>query len=202
MLCIKHVFGRVIYKYLWNRVLVMKVVRKILYVLAGIIVLLTVLIVVCAYNPSLTGKLQGVLFRGKIVEVASFKREPAKESAASDTISSDSVGREAYRMRSIEELGISEDDLITNIDDYYANCHDQMVERGIGEYSFENVIATEALVQEIYAKYSDKEYFDGYMNSTLNEIGAASYDVKLLVEELQDKHFRLTHQVVLSGVGG
>ncbi|MBR4719456.1 MAG: hypothetical protein IKP31_04345 [Lachnospiraceae bacterium] len=177
----------------------MKVFRKILYVLAGLLVLLTVFIVVCAYNPGLTKKLQSVIFRGKIVEVSNVTDKAASKDAADDTaVSENTVSREEYRMRSLEELGVPEDALITDIDSYYKDCHDQIVERGIGEYAFENFIATEVLVQDIYSKYSNKEYVDGYMNSTLNEIGASAYDMNLLVEELTGKHYRLTHQLVIS----
>ena len=177
----------------------MKVVRKILYVIAGILVLLTIFIAVCAYTPGLTKKLQGIIYKGKTVEVSNIPDTAASGDAAKgNTVSADSVQQEEYKMRSIEELGISEEDMIKDIDAYYQNCHDQIVERGLGEYAFDNVIATEQLVQDIYAKYSNKEYVEGFMNAALSETGAGSYDMNLLVEELEGKHYRLTHQVVLN----
>ncbi|MCR5356261.1 MAG: hypothetical protein K6E63_02540 [Lachnospiraceae bacterium] len=174
----------------------MKVIRAILYVIACLLVLLTVLIIVCAYNPNLTAKLQGLVFRGKTIGVAKVSSDEAYEDY--DELSVNAVGGANQKMRSIEELGISEDSMITTLEDYYNNCHDQIVEHGIGEYSFENVIATEELVKQVYASYSTEEYVGGYMDSTLNEIGASSYNMDLLVEELKDKHFRLTHQIVLN----
>ena len=72
------------------------------------------------------------------------------------------------------------------------------MEHGLGEYSFENVIASEALVQEIYARYSNKDYVSAYMDEALNEIGAYSYDMNLLVEELEGKNYRLTHQMTVN----
>lgn len=176
----------------------MEILRKILLVFAGILVLITVLIVTCAYNPGLTAELQRLIYRGKTVEVSSVSNNEAAAMSEETGVSGNTAEAPEVRMRSLEELGIPEDSLITSIDDYYRNCHDQIVANGIGTYSFDNVIATEALVQEIYAKYSDKEYVDGYMNETLNEIGAASYEMNLMVEELEGKHFRLTHQLVLN----
>lgn len=176
----------------------MKVFRKILYVLAGILVLTTIFIGICAYNPGLTKKLQGIIFKGKTVEVSNIPDMAAGVNEDGTVISENTVVQEEYRMRSIEELGISEEDLISDIDAYYSNCHDQIVERGLGDYSFENFIASEELLREIYSKYSNREYVDGYMNATLAETGAASYDMNLVVEELTDKHYRLTHQVVLN----
>ena len=174
----------------------MKVIRKILYFIAGLLVLLTILIVVCAYNPALTAKLQGLIFRGRAVEVRDVVAKDDK--GAEGEVTAEPVAVEEYRMRSLQELGISEESLIKDIDSYYANCHDQIVEHGLGEYSFENVISTEALVQEIYARYSNKDYVSAYMEETLNEIGAYSYNMNLLVEELEGKNYRLTHQMTVN----
>lgn len=177
----------------------MKVFRKILYVLAGIFVLLTVFIIICAYNPGLTEKLQGVIYKGKTVEVSKINDMAASgEASDPNAISENSVAQTEQRMRSLEELGVSEDALINDLEAYYQNCHDQIVQRGAGDYAFENFIATETLVQEIYSKYSNKEYVEGYMDQALADIGAASYHMNLLVEELTDKHYRLTHQVVIN----
>ena len=177
----------------------MKVFRKILYVLAGIFVLLTIFIIVCAYNPGLTGKLQGIIYKGKTVEVSNIPDMAASgEGVDPGAVSENAVAQEEYRMRSLEELGVSEDALINDLEAYYQNCHDQIVQRGAGDYAFENFIATETLVQEIYSKYSNKEYVEGYMDQALADIGAASYHMNLLVEELTDKHYRLTHQVTIN----
>ena len=176
----------------------MKVVRNIFLVLAGLLVLITELIVTCAYNPGLTAELQRLIYSGNTVGVSSVSNNEAAAMGEESGVSGNTVKAPAVRMRTLEELGLSEDDMITTLDDYYKNCHDQIVERGVGTYDFDNIIATETLVQEIYAKYSDKEYVDGYMNATLIEVGAASYEMNLMVEELEGKHFRLTHQLVLN----
>lgn len=170
----------------------MKVIRKILYVIAGLLVLLTILIVVCAYNPALTAKLQGLIFRGRAVEVKDIEADAADET---EEEIKDTEDTEEHRMRTLEEAGISEDSLIRDIDSYYTNCHDQIVQHGLGEYSFENVVASESLVQTVYAAYSNKDYVAAYMDDALNEIGAYTYDMNLLVEELEGKNYRLTHQM-------
>ncbi|MCR5508022.1 MAG: hypothetical protein K6F34_04970 [Lachnospiraceae bacterium] len=176
----------------------MKIIRKILYVIAGLLVLLTILIIICAYNPGVTAKIQKVLFRGRTVENVNAANGTDLTQEGRASVSSGNAGMQAVTLRSLEDLGLTEEDMIRNIDDYYNDCHDQIIARGTGEYSFDNVIATEALVQEIYAKYSNKEYRTGYMDSVLNETGAYSYDMNLVVEELEGKHYKLTHQVVLN----
>ena len=172
----------------------MKVIRKILYVIAGLLVLLTILIVICAYNPALTAKMQGLIFRGRAVEVKDISPEEAEveEAAAQE------APAEEHRIRTLEELGISPDSVIKDMDTYYANCRDQIIEHGLGTYSFENVISSESLIQQIYSSYSNKDYVAGYMDEVLNETGAYSYDMNLLVEELEGKNYRLTHQLVIN----
>ena len=174
----------------------MKVIRKILYCIAGLLILITILIVVCAYNPGLTAKLQGIVFRGRTVEVKEATVENEEE--APEVEGQEAPAPEEYRMRTLEELGISDEQLIKDLDSYYADCHQQILEHGIGEYSFENVVSGEDLVQEIYANYSNKDYVDRYMDEVLKEIGAFSYNMNLVVEELEGKNYRLTHQVTFS----
>lgn len=174
----------------------MKVVRKILYVIAGLLVLLTILIMVCAYNPVVMEKIQGFIFRGRAVEVKEMPagEEVPKEEAATE----EEKPEEPQRMRTLEEAGISEESVIKDIESYYADCKDQIIRRGVGQYSFENVVSSEALVEDIYSKYSNKEYVSAYMDDALNSIGAYSYDMNLLVEELEGKNYRLTHQVTIN----
>ena len=183
----------------------MKVVRKILYVIAGLIVLFTVLIIASAYNPNITKGIQKVLFKGRNVVISDNSIESEEDMSEdgdnpNDGTSEDSKDNldEIHELRSLEELGIDESEVIDNIEAYYSNCHNQILEKGIGEYSFENIIDNEALIQEIYARYSDKGYIDGYMNDTLNELGAIDYEMNLLVEELENKRFRLTHQIKMN----
>lgn len=171
----------------------MKVIRKILYCIAFLLVLLTILIVVCAYNPGVTEKIQGFIFRGRAVEVKDIE---AQESDETEEVNEEPVTE--HKMRTLEEAGISEDSLIKDIDSYYANCREQIISHGLGEYSFENVVASEELVQTVYAAYSNKDYVSAYMDEALNEIGAYTYDMNLLVEELEGKNYRLTHQMTVN----
>ena len=178
----------------------MKVVRKILYVIAGLLVLLTVLIVVCAYNPALTARIQDVIFRGRAVEVKDTPKDAETgnvEADSSEAPQDTQLPAQENKIRTLEEAGISEESLIKDIDSYYANCRDQILQHGIGDYSFENVVSSEELVQAIYAGYSNKDYVSAYMDETLTEIGAYSYDMNLLVEELEGKNYRLTHQMTV-----
>ncbi|MCR4738701.1 MAG: hypothetical protein K5886_00405 [Lachnospiraceae bacterium] len=100
-------------------------------------------------------------------------------------------------MRRLEDIGKTENDVIYTLNDYYYDCYNQIVDKGAGEYSFENLIGSEALLNEIYAAYSTKDYIHGYMDNAVLAVGAGTYDMDLLVEELEGHIFRLTHRINL-----
>ncbi|MCR4924486.1 MAG: hypothetical protein K5931_10815 [Lachnospiraceae bacterium] len=100
-------------------------------------------------------------------------------------------------MRSLEDIGKTQDDVINTLNDYYYDCYNQIIEKGVGEYSFENLIGSETLLNEIYNAYSTKDYTHGYMDNAVKAVNAGTYDMDLLVEELQGHIFRLTHRIKL-----
>ena len=101
------------------------------------------------------------------------------------------------RMRTLEDLGKTQDDIINSLDDYYYDCYNQVISKGAGEYEFENLIGSESLLNKIYSIYSNGEYKQGYMDNAVTAVGAGTYDMDLLVEELQGHVFRLTHRIRL-----
>ncbi|HAV00661.1 MAG TPA: hypothetical protein DCW47_05655 [Lachnospiraceae bacterium] len=101
------------------------------------------------------------------------------------------------RMRTLEDLGKTQDDIINSLDDYYYDCYNQVISKGAGEYEFENLIGSESLLNKIYSIYSNGDYKQGYMDNAVSAVGAGTYDMDLLVEELQGHVFRLTHRIRL-----
>ncbi|MCR5735298.1 MAG: hypothetical protein K6G22_11905 [Lachnospiraceae bacterium] len=100
-------------------------------------------------------------------------------------------------MRRLEDIGKTEADVIYTLNDYYYNCYNQIVDTGAGEYSFENLIGSEALLNDIYAAYGSGDYLHGFMDNAVIAVGAGTYDMDLLVEELEGHIFRLTHRIKL-----
>ena len=101
------------------------------------------------------------------------------------------------RKRTLEEIGKSQEDVINTLEDYYYDCYNQVISRGAGEYEFENLIGSEALLNQVYSIYSNGDYKQGFMDNAVTAVGAGTYDMDLLVEELQGHVFRLTHRIKL-----
>lgn len=97
--------------------------------------------------------------------------------------------------RTLAEAGFTEKQVLTNITDYYKNCYDQMSPKGLGSYSFSNVIKEEELRKEWYQVYEDESYRQGYMNEVLRVTGASGCQFEMTVEELQGGNYLIVHKV-------
>ena len=106
-------------------------------------------------------------------------------------------GTQGNQMRTLADIGKTQDDVINSLDDYYYDCYNQVRTLGPGEHEFENLIGSESLLNRIYSIYSNGDYKQGYMDNAVTAVGAGTYDMDLLVEELQGHIFRLTHRIRL-----
>jgi len=98
-------------------------------------------------------------------------------------------------LRSITDLGMTEDQVLTDMDSYYRDCYDQIIQNGQGNYYFYNVIGDERLLEEWYGEYQAERYRQAYMEDAMIHLGISYCEMKLKVEELQDGKFLISHMV-------
>lgn len=98
-------------------------------------------------------------------------------------------------LRSLADVGMSEEDLIYSLPDYYGNCYDQLIALGKGSYQFSSVIEGGALLEEIQAAYRRNDYRQGYMEQAMELLSASSCELDLEMEELSQDRYLLTHTV-------
>jgi hypothetical protein len=113
---------------------------------------------------------------------------------------------EAYRtvggvdengLRNSADLGFSESDVLRDLPTYYADCSRQILEKGLGEYTFENVIEGEDFYQEWKNAYQSQAYQQAYMVDTMRQLGAKSCHLGLETERLSDNRFLISHTITL-----
>lgn len=100
-------------------------------------------------------------------------------------------------LRSLADAGKTESDVLTTIEDYYADCYNQIVQRGSGTYDFSNVLGSAEVLQKWYEVYQTGAYSQGYMENAVLAAGAAAWDVNLLLEELAGGRYLVTHEVTI-----
>lgn len=97
--------------------------------------------------------------------------------------------------RELEELGLEEEDILDNLNEYYADCLEQMKKAGTGQQQFTNVIP-KALWQSIERVYSDGSYEKGYVDAALKELKMENFAIQLQTERLSGgKYYRLYHNI-------
>lgn len=107
----------------------------------------------------------------------------------------DNLGDSSDRLRSLADVGMSENDILYSLSDYYNNCYNQITTLGRGNYEFSNVIEGEALLEEMQSAYRNGAYRMGYMEQAMEEISASSCEMSLLIEELEQGRYLITHAV-------
>lgn len=98
-------------------------------------------------------------------------------------------------LRSLEETGMAEDEVITDMPGYYADCYEQILQNGTGSYTFYNVIEGEELFREWYRDYRTENYRQAYMREAMAQIGASSCEMTLEAEELQGGRYLISHTI-------
>lgn len=102
---------------------------------------------------------------------------------------------EENRLRSIADFGMTEDQVLTDMDSYYRDCYDQILQNGRGSYTFYNVIGNEQLLEEWQRDYQAERYKQAYMERAVTDAGISSCEMELEVEELQGGEFLISHKV-------
>ncbi|MDD2970766.1 MAG: transglutaminase domain-containing protein [Lachnospiraceae bacterium] len=97
--------------------------------------------------------------------------------------------------RTLSDVGFSEQDVLHDLDAYYADCARKIREKGLGDYEFQNVISDRSMYNALYLSYKNQDYKSAYAEDVMEELGAQSYNLKMRIEELADGQLLLTHHV-------
>lgn len=97
--------------------------------------------------------------------------------------------------RSLKELGMTEDQVLTDLESYHGDCYDQVIQGGIGSFTFYNVIEGEELLEAWRNDYKTDAYRQGYMDRAMRTLRGSSCEMELEIEELQDGKYLITHKV-------
>ena len=98
-------------------------------------------------------------------------------------------------LRSIADFGMTEDQILTDMDSYYKDCYDQILQNGKGSYTFYNVIENEQLLEEWHRAYEAEHYKQAYMENAMIQLGVSSCEMQIEIEELREGKFLITHKV-------
>lgn len=101
-------------------------------------------------------------------------------------------------LRSLATIGLSEEDALETLDEYYNDCYLKMLQGGKGNYTFWNVVSGVDIFEMVYASYHNTGgYREGYVDKAMALLGAMNYRIDWDIEELEDDYYLVTHRVAL-----
>ncbi len=98
-------------------------------------------------------------------------------------------------LRNLADTGIEENQVISGLQAYYDDCYSQIVQKGMGNYTFYNVLEGEQLLDEWYGNYQAENYKQGYLEAAMTALNATSCSMSLQVEQLQGGKYLVGHEI-------
>lgn len=102
--------------------------------------------------------------------------------------------KEASDKENLAEAGVTEEEVMRTLEDYYADCLEQITHAGAGLQQFSNVVP-QSLWETIERVYSDGSFKKGYVDSALKELGMDEFAIQLQYQRLGGGFCRLYHNI-------
>lgn len=100
-------------------------------------------------------------------------------------------------VRTLNDLGVPDSEVIHNIADYYTNCRKEIAARGKGSYSFQYVLSGEEMALQWEKTYEGDIYKDAYLRSAMSDIGARTCQLNVSCEPLAGGYYLVNHDIDL-----
>ncbi len=94
----------------------------------------------------------------------------------------------------LEEAGITEDEVMETLEEYYKDCLAQTVKKGAGMQQFTNVIP-ESLWRDVELLYNNENYKAGYADEALKQLNRQNFAIQLQGQRLGGGYYRLYHNI-------
>lgn len=95
----------------------------------------------------------------------------------------------------LKKAGITEEEVMDNMQEYYTDCLNQMVKVGDGQKYFTNVVP-ESLWDDVEQAYGSEGYKKGYVTEALKKLGKEHFAIQLQVDDLSGGYYRIYHNIV------
>ena len=95
----------------------------------------------------------------------------------------------------LNKAGITEDEVLDDMTEYYADCLKQMVEVGEGQKYFTNVVP-QSLWSSIEQAYASGKYEEGYVNEGLKKLDMDYFAIQLQIDDISGGYYRIYHNIV------
>lgn len=120
--------------------------------------------------------------------------DPQKPLSWTGSFSGDGSTVDEEKEENLKKAGISQEEVMETMDEYYADCLKKMTEAGTGLQQFSNVIP-ESLWRDIELAYNNEGYRKGYVDEALKKLEVENFAIQLQGERLGGGYYRLYHNI-------
>jgi len=96
-------------------------------------------------------------------------------------------------MKTLEDYGLTQDNVLNSIQDYFDDCYDQLSAAKGNNTSFYNVMRDSMLGEKVLQSYDDESYRDGFMNRFMDDYKIENCGWSVDEEELQGGYILVKH---------
>lgn len=101
---------------------------------------------------------------------------------------------DAKKEENLKKAGITEDEVMETMKEYYEDCLKQMTDAGTGLQQFSNVVP-ESLWGDVESQYYSEGYRKGYVDEALKKLGVENFAIQLQAQRLGGGYYRLYHNI-------
>lgn len=101
---------------------------------------------------------------------------------------------EDKKKENLDKAGITEDEVLDTLQNYYKDCGERLKKAGAGDKKFSNVIP-ESLWPSIEKAYSEGSHHSGYVDDALKELKVENFVIQIEVQRLGGGYCRIYHNV-------
>lgn len=101
---------------------------------------------------------------------------------------------EEKKQENLNKAGITEEQVMDTMQEYYDDCLKQLKSVGTGDKQFANVIP-ESLWSLVERAYNNGDYWKGYAEKALKDMGAENFVIQIQVGKLGGGYYRIYHNV-------
>jgi len=101
---------------------------------------------------------------------------------------------EREEWENLQKAGITKAEVMNTMEEYYADCLEQMVEVGSGQQYFTNVIPS-GLWSSVEQAYGENKHEKGYVNEALKQLKKENFAIQLQLDDIGGGYYRIYHNI-------
>lgn len=102
---------------------------------------------------------------------------------------------EEKKKENLDKAGITEDEVIESLEEYYDDCKKKMVKAGVGDIKFSNVVH-ESFWPAIERAYGEGGHQAGYVDDAMKELKVENFAIQIQVQRLGGGYCRIYHNIL------